>query len=117
MKVFDEINIGDIIYLFYVNGTHIKFVKKKVIDINTFTPSQIELGYNGSFCSSVILPKKASCFCEPDSTILYATEVQALKEYIFKYFDDKIDKIIKQRDNLLKYVYNGPTNDREIRYK
>lgn len=108
MKTFNEINIGDIIYLFYVNGTHIKFVKKKVIDINTFGLSQIELGYNGSFCSSIILPKKASCFCDPDSTILYATEVQALKEYIFRYFDEKIDKITKKRDCLLKHLYDEP---------
>lgn len=108
MKAFNEINIGDTIYLFSVNGTHINFVKKKVININKFTLSQIELCYNGSFCSSVILPKKASCFCEPDSTILYATEVQALKEYIFRYFDKKIDKITKRRDCLLKHLYDEP---------
>lgn len=108
MKVFSEINIGDIIYLFSVNGTHINLVKKKVINIKKFSPCQIELCYNGSFCSSIILPKKASCFCEPDSMILFATDIQALKEYIFEYFDKKIDKIIKRRDCLLKYLYDEP---------
>lgn len=62
MKVFSEINIGDIIYLFSVNETHINLVKKKVININKFSPSQIELCYNGSFCSSIILPKKHHVF-------------------------------------------------------